>query len=258
MESGNHKNPGGQMSFLKGIVTPFHGAGIIFRNRSMAVLTLIPFFLNIALLIFLFFYAYGKLSDTTMNLLPFSGESTSFWFSLLLGVLKTALAAVIFLLISLFYLSSAAVIAGPFNGILSEMTEKKLLGRQRESNSFRIGGFFSDLLRILTQEIRKIVLILSIFMAAFIFNFIPLIGTFLYGMISYASLTFFTGLEYLDFPMENRKLNFNEKLRFCREHFFLTVGIGITVTLFMYIPFIFCFAATGATRTYLIMKGEIR
>lgn len=239
------------MSLFRGLFAPFSGAKLIFKNRSMTILALVPFFLNLIVLFFLLFYVYDNLNGYVAGLIPEGSEKTAYWFFLLKRVAKVALGILLFLLISLIYLSTAAVVNGPFSGILSEMAERKITGKEKETGAFSFKNFFRDLGRVFSQEVRKVILLVIVLVLSLLLNIIPIVGQFLYIAVNYLSLVFFTGLEYLDFPMENRKMVFRDKLNFAKKNFLLTAGIGITVTVFMYIPLIFSSAAVGATKVYL-------
>ncbi len=237
------------MGLMKGIKAPWLGAEMIFRHKKMLLIALVPFVLNIIVLLLFYFFGFVYLTETLEQWLQISTGNSSFWLKALAWIVKTIVAAALFFIMVLLYLTTAAIIAAPFNDILSEMTEKILQG-QAPSADFSFTEFMRDIWRIARQEIRKLFLLLLIMVLSSVLHMLPLIGSALYALINYGSLAFFTGIEYLDFPLERRRLEFSDKLKYSRKYWTATIGVGAVTAFFLFIPMVFSFSAVGATILY--------
>lgn len=233
---------------LAGIRAPFKGAQFIFHSKKMISVALLPFLLNLGLLFLFFYFGFTFGQGWVEGILQNYTWSQGWIGGLLGGILKTALFLLLMFLISIFYLSTAAIIASPFNEILSVMTEKRILGDAFKEYE---RPFWKELQRIIKQEVRKIFILLLLMIISSIIQVIPLLGSAIYFLFNYVSLAFFTGMEYLDFPLERRGYDYSAKLRYSLKNFFLSTGIGITTTFLFYIPLMFHFSAVGATLEFL-------
>ncbi len=236
------------MKILQGFLAPWEGAIFIWKNKKMAAIAIVPFFINLFLLFLFFYFGYDFGRGLLDSWIHSRSWQDSLWAKLALGFIKAGLMIILLFFITLLYLTTAAIIAAPFNEMLTEMTEKKILGSAFQKVEY---SFLGSMARVFHQELRKLILMLMVMLFSGILFLLPVIGAFLHALVNSLSISFFTGMEYLDFSQERRGFSLGQKIRYGLRHFFLTVGIGAATVFFLYIPLIFHFSAVGATIQFL-------
>lgn len=150
----------------------------------------------------------------------------------------------------------AALIAGPFNGLLAARVERHLTGRAAENG----GGLGATLLEIpaaLLGELRKWVYFLGWLLLLILAALIP--GLNLFWPLLWALFGAWTlALEFLDFPLGNRGLDFPGQRGWLRRHRAACLGFGAAVMAAALVPVLnFALmpaAVAGATR--LVIERE--
>ena len=120
------------------------------------------------------------------------------------------LLVIVLLIATGFLLTQFGVLLGaPWYGQLSEQLEKVRTGKIEivELN------IVSDLARAILYELKKIVLIIIIGIPLLLFNFFPGVGTLISTIGSFALTTTIVCLDFLDSPLERRRLPFRQKLK---------------------------------------------
>jgi CysZ protein len=133
----------------------------------------------------------------------------------------------------------ANVFGAPFNGVLSEKIEQKLDLNNNQSEGYlsllsgaRI-GICNEFRKLFYIVIRAIPLLL-IFVIPGINFFAPFIW-FMFG-------AWMLAIEYLDYPMGNRELTFNQQLTIIKQNRFLCLGLGMAMMVMTIIPVLNFFA----------------
>ncbi len=159
-----------------------------------------------------------------------------------------------FLLIG-FYCSLliANLVAAPFNGMLAEAVEKHLSQADSVPDVSWLEGI-RQIVPALVNEVRKA--------GYFLLRAIPLLLLFIIpGINIIAPLLWFIfsawllALEYMDFPMANHGVLFDDLRTKLKEKRFLAISFGCTVMLLMIVPginfFVMPVAVAGATVMYV-------
>jgi CysZ protein len=132
------------------------------------------------------------------------------------------------------------LIGAPFNGLLAEKVERRLVPAEIQSKP-RQSHFFIDIVRSISGEIRKYMVFLVIWLLLLIATFLPLINI-ITGPPA-AILTPIVGawimaIEYVSYPMNNHNKYFTDVRRWLRKNRMLTLGFGGAVMVVTLIPII--------------------
>lgn len=155
----------------------------------------------------------------------------------------------------------ANLIGGPFNGLLSARVERLLTGRDPDSGM----GMAGEALDAVGGEIRRwswyLGRALLLLLVTLVLLLVPVING-LIPLLWFAFGAFMLAFEYLDNPMGNRGMRFNDKLARLRQRRWLNLGFGSATTLFTLIPLanlvVMPAAVAGATALWLEQFEGVR
>lgn len=157
---------------------------------------------------------------------------------------------IMFLLISGYTFSIVAnVVAAPFNGMLAEQVEIRLVGEGAVPEST-----WSDLLKqlpaIFGRELAKLWYYLPRAIFLLLLSLIP--GLNILSILFAAWMMF---VQYIDYPMDNHRIKFRPMLKKIKQRRFLGLGFGGLVMVLSMIPilnlFIMPVAVAGATALWV-------
>jgi CysZ protein len=232
--------------FLSGASYPFRTFGIFWRNPRLFSYIIVPILLNFSLGIFLYstllFLGWqGKevlnknLTQSLAALVANLPSWLGFLDNLLLGIgelLELLLAVLLFILTGFVLVQFGAILGAPWYGKLSEQLERLRLGQL----SIIEIGFLRDIGRAILFEIKKLVLVIVVGLPLLLLNFFPGIGT----LISTLGGIFLTStiicLDFLDAPLERRRLAFREKLRAIFHSLPASAGFALICLVLISIP----------------------
>lgn len=220
------------------------------REPSLRPYVIIPLAINIvliALIVALFGWQLDSWLDAWLSGLPdWLGwlESVLWWIGVLLSMLAFCY---VFTLL-------ANLIASPFNGLLSAQVEKLVTGVAPESGmslpAEMADGLFGELRRLRYYLGRALMLALI----SLALLFIPLANLAI-APLWFVFGAFMLSFEYLDQPMANRGLRFDDKILRLRARRWRHLGFGSLVTVMTAIPLanlvVMPAAVVGATLLYL-------
>lgn len=159
------------------------------------------------------------------------------------------------LLLSLFYTFTllANLICAPFNGLLAEAVEKELKGSV-QGDSTSLMQALKESPKSIWSEVRKLAYFLSRAIPLLILFIIPglnLLAPFLWIAFSASLLS----KEYLDYPMANHGLSFDQQRDIHKQHRVSSLSFGAVIMLLTMIPvvnfIVMPLAVAGATALYL-------
>ncbi len=228
------------------------GLNLIMRP-SLRRYVITPLLVNISLFIAAIWLGLYYFDSYMAQVLPEGYE----WLEWLL----LPLFAVAMLLITFYCFTLVAnLICAPFNSLLSEAVERELKGIAPDSST-SLFQTLKEVPKTLWAELKKIGFFLSRALPLLLLFFIPglnLIAPFLWLAFS----AWLLASEYLDYPMGNRNIAFNEQRKVLKQHRITSMSWGGSVMLLTMIPFVnfivMPLAVAGATALYLdkIAKDE--
>jgi CysZ protein len=212
----------GGFGLFNGASYPFRALGIFLTNPRLITYLIIPIIINCFLAIFIYsgLIIFGqKQIPLVINILDMKVDqliaNLPNWLGFLdelvivLGFfLAIVLIIILFLLTGFILLQFGTILGAPWYGKLSEKLEEFRLNKLEVIEV----GLIQDIWRAILFEIKKIILAIIVGIPLLILNFIPGIGTIL-ATIGGLSLTVtIVCLDFLDAPLERRRLKFREKL----------------------------------------------
>jgi len=229
---------------LKGISHVRDGFRLI-KLRGVKRYVAIPALINIIFFTAAIWYGYIKFDSLLEQNLP---DWLNWLEFLIWPIFFIAALVIVFFAFTLV----ANVFGAPFNGVLSEKIEEKLINEKQTSeenletvqeiehkNSYLIllrgarVGLSNEFRKLFYIAIRAIPLLLLLLIPG-INVFTPFIW-FLFG-------AWLLAIEYLDYPMGNRDFTFKQQLTLIKQNRFLCLGMGIGLMVMTIIPVLNFFA----------------
>ncbi|PIR20137.1 MAG: hypothetical protein COV45_07275 [Deltaproteobacteria bacterium CG11_big_fil_rev_8_21_14_0_20_47_16] len=249
-------------SFAQGTQCILLGFRYLFSNPKLIAYAILPFIVQVAILVALLAMFGGKFSalfqwlsgwvqawhiqnpDTiwlkTMNF--FLWGATEF-FRILVFIVGIILVSIAGFVIGM-------VITSPLNDLLSEKTE----ATQREPQTVPFTLHY--LWYLIRGELAKAVFLLAVPLALLLFNLIPGFGTVIYVALSSIFGMWSMGIAYIDYPVSRANPTFGPRFAFYREHFAAISGFGVI----FFIPFFnFIFSSplvVGSTLLYMRLTPQ--
>ncbi|WP_448211136.1 sulfate transporter CysZ [Colwellia sp. MEBiC06753] len=201
----------------------------LINTKGIRRFVLIPLSINLVIFSVAFYAILGQISLYISKLLAWLPE----WLIWLEYIIWPF--AVITILVGFSFIFSAIAnwIAAPFNGLLSEKVEAILTGKNDNSGS--ISDVIKDIPRTLSREWCKFRYYLPRAIGFFIIMwFIPVIGQ----LIWFLFVSWMMAIQYLDYPFDNHKINFDIMRERLNEKKGQSYSFGITTALFSMIPIV--------------------
>jgi len=232
------------------------GAGYFFRGfqlvkqRGLRRFVLIPLLINSLVFSGAILIGIDKYNDLLSWILP---AGNRWWAEIARVVLWVFFAAAALVVLLFVFTLVANLIGAPFNGLLSEKVAL-MLAEKREEDAGGLSAFIATIVPSIVSELRKIVYFLFLAAIVFILTLIPVINIFapfLWLLFS----SWMLAVEYLAYPMENRKLYFSQVKTRLRQDRWLALGFGMVAVGAGLIPvvnfFVMPVAVAGATALWV-------
>jgi CysZ protein len=213
------------VNYVKGINDCLSGFGLIFQG-GIRRYVVIPLLINTALFAGAI-YLLSQYMDTWLNkLLPG-------WLSWLEWLIWPLFAVTLLLIVFFTFTLVANLIAAPFNSYLSASVEYKLTGAKPENLVEE--PVWKTVIRTVSAEVRKTLYFALWLIPLLLLTFIPVINVVSpFAWFLFAAWSF--SLEYMDSPLGNRGLLFEEIREYNRKHRMRSLGLGTGVFVMTSIP----------------------
>jgi CysZ protein len=220
---------------------------VIVRDPINFLLAMIPTGIALSLYLGLVFSIWNN-SDRFVSL--FRGHIyTADQATLFARILTTILIIFIFFLMSWTFIIVVGIIAAPFNSLLSERIEKKLLQDKLTANRHEAYiKIQSSIGQIFKNEFKKLIFLVLVGMLAFLLNLFPLfypVGIFLVATL--------LAVQFVDYSWSRHHMHFNS----CLKDLFLNLwpfsAGGFLFLLLIAIPIINAFIPALATSYFTIL-----
>lgn len=227
--------------FFKGFSYVLKGITLV-SQKGIRPFVLVPLIINTIIFSLGIWFATSQVDSLLDSLLPS-------WLSWLEWLLVPVFVILIFFATFYTFTIVANLLAAPFNAILSERVEARLHNRPvPEFQGYKtLPAIIS---RTFRSEAQKLMYMLKWFVVLLIITFIPVVN-----VISPFAWAFFgawmLAVEYIDYPMGNHELYFQDELKALKRHRTYALGFGGTLSAMTLIPFVNFFvmpiAVAGAT-----------
>ncbi|MCG2633500.1 MAG: sulfate transporter CysZ [Gammaproteobacteria bacterium] len=209
----------------------FRGMGLLMRP-GIRLYVILPVTINLVIYLGVGWFIGRKALTLTSGMLDYLPEWLQ-WFDLVIWILFGLVA----LLITTYTFTLLAnLIGAPFNGLLAERVELELTGQKPPDNSdwrTLLRNFGPDIL----NELRKLLYFASRALLLLLLTLIPLVNLFA-APLWLGFNAWMMGLEYLDYPMANHRLDFRQQRRRHRQTPLSLFGFGAATLLLSLVPVI--------------------
>ncbi len=253
---------GGLKRFFNGFAFPFRGVGLLTSDHRNWGLALIPMLLTLVLLVAAVWIAVDN-TPWVLSMLWEKPATTGGLQMLLLGFwYLTGVFLGLFLVTTGFVAVYAlvALVATPFNDMLSERIEVSLLGSVNESFSIKV--FLRDTGVSIAHSLLDMLLWIALILPLLVLNFLPLVGTLLFSVLSGLATVFFLAKDMLDGPMTRRRFSYAEKVAVVRSDLPLMGGFGAATAVLLWVPVVNLFlvpvAVAGGTALFCHLEANGR
>ena len=228
-------------------------SGALYFLRGFAIVTrpgirayvVVPLLINVALFATLLWFSTTWLVDFARDMLPD-------WLDFLAWILIPTYVLAVFMAGFYTFNIVANLLAAPFNGLLAEAVERHLTGRAPRSGGWR--SFARELAGTLVAEVRKLAYVAVRSLPLLVLFVIPGLNV-LAPVVWFAVGAWMLAITYVDYPMANHGIGFDELLARLRERRLLCLGFGgaamaalaVPVLNFLVVP---C-AVAGATAMWV-------
>jgi CysZ protein len=236
-------------NFSQGFLYPFRAGKFIKGHPVLLKYILVPFLINVVVLSLAVYWGLSFFNSIVVHYIP-QGDA---WYWMILSYFIWALAILLTMVLVFFVFTvTGAVIASPFNDILSEKTEELLTGIPNEE-PFVFRVFLKDGLHAVMDESKKILIFVILMVFLLALNLIPG-GTLPYSILSVLLTIFFLVVEYTGYVFARKHMTFQDQRRFIFSRKFLMLGFGTGVMGVLAVPFLqfFCIplGVVGATQLW--------
>lgn len=247
-----HNNP--IADFSRGFFYPFRAGKFIKAHPVLLKYIIVPFLINVVVLSFAVYWGLSFFNSIVVHYIP-QGEA---WYWVILSYFLWTVAILMTMVLVFFgFTVTGAIIASPFNDILSEKTEELLTGIQNDE-PFVFSVFLRDGTQMVLDESRKILIFVVIMAMLLPLNLIPG-GTLPYSVLSVLLTIFFLVVEYTGYVFARKHLTFKDQRHFIFGKKSLMLGFGTGVMAVMAVPFLqfFCIplGVVGATQLWYATDG---
>lgn len=208
---------------LTGAVYPFRALGLLMRTPRLWGYVAIPILLNIVVGATLYF---GLLTAGMHSIDTFVADLPG-WAAVLGALLRVLLIIGLLIATGFMLVRFGVVLGSPWYGRLSERLEQELTGWAPPAEPLTAGGIARDISRALLFELKKLLLVIVIALPLLLLNFVPVVGQVLQtaGWIVLGALI--SCLDFLDGPLERRRLRFRTKLGVIRHALPASAAFGL-------------------------------
>ena len=231
---------------MSGALFFVRGLAIVIRP-GIRVYVAVPLAINVTLFAALIWFGASWLVDFAANLLPGWLDFLA-WLLIPMYVLAAFMAG--------FYTFNivANLIAAPFNGLLAEAVERHLTGRSPRSAGGGWRSFLAELGTTLVAEVRKVAYVAIRSLPLLVLFVVPGVNVFA-PVVWWVVGAWMLAITYVDYPMANHGIGFDDLLARLRARRLLVLGFGgaamaalaVPVLNFLVIP---C-AVAGATAMWV-------
>lgn len=133
------------------------------------------------------------------------------------------------------FISLAALIAAPFNEMLSESIEETVTGVP--APKFRFFRFLGDVAIGIAHAARRVFVYILVMGTLVIVGIaVPVVGTVIAGVLGFIATARFASYDAYDAIWARRRRKYREKVSYLREHRWRTLGMGAVVAVLLVIP----------------------
>lgn len=240
------------IGFVAGATYPFRALRLLYNRPQLRGYVVIPLLVNFVLGILLYlgllFPGFNAIESLTLLIdtqIDNWVANLPAWLSyldviaILIGwILRVILVLALLLIIGFILLQFGVILGSPWYGQLSEKLEEIKTEKPAVIPPSSLTGTVQDIWRAILFELKKLVIQLGIGIPLLLLNFFPGIGTLAFTIGGIALTATMACLDFIDSPLERRRLKFREKLNMIRLALPASASFALVCLGLITIPFI--------------------
>ncbi len=220
-------------SFLRGVRSPFIAAGYLLTNIQCLKLAMIPWLINLLLIIPLSLLLYSTFVFPWLK--DFFPDPTNTFYQVL-GWIGNVLISLMIALMTLVTAYLAAIIVGaPFHDKIGEYIERQKFCDHPEllaEETTMAQGIRHSLL----EAVKRVLLVSPLYIFTLLIGLVPVIGLPTALILNFVVTTTLITLDAFSMPMDRRNRTFGEKIRWAKSNIGFAIGFGLPL---FYLPCVF-------------------
>lgn len=218
------------VGLISGFTYPFRALGLFIQTPKLWGYVIVPVFINIIVGILLYvgllFPGLNGIEVLVSNLdnqIDTWVANLPTWLryldvsAVIVGwLLRFFLVTTLLFVIGFLLLQFGGILGAPWYGQLSEKLEELRTGKPAVLPPNSLTSIFQDIGRAILFELKKLVLQFVFGLPLLLLNFLPVYGSILFTIGGVSLATTVVCLDFLDAPLERRRLKFREKLKMIR------------------------------------------
>jgi CysZ protein len=220
-------------TLLAGLAYPLRALAIINRTPRLWRYVVVPIVVNLAVGAVLYLGIYAGALRLLEAQFGGGGEGVA---AFLFWIVRALLAVTLAVGIGFVLVRFGVVLGAPWYGQLSEELEGMLTGRPLAAKPLSAREILGDIGRALQFELKKLLLVLGVWLPSLVLLLIPAAGGLLYGAIGIALGATVACLDFFDGPLERRRLRFREKLGLVRRLTPASASFGLVAFALVSLP----------------------
>lgn len=224
------------LSFIAGATYPLRSLIFLQRHPRLWAIIALPIGLNLLLGVGLYvgvllpgWNSIRQLTTQVLLRLPDWADGIA---AVLGGILQGVLAVALFVAIGLLLVQFGAIFGAPWYGKLAETIEELRLGHLPPAEPLSLRGALRDVGRAIAFQLKKLLLAVGIGLPLLLLNLLPPFGTAIASVGGVTLAAVLVGLDFIDPPLERRRLRFRRKLGFLGQTLPTSASFSL-VTLFL-------------------------
>ncbi|HEY9617136.1 MAG TPA: EI24 domain-containing protein [Microcoleaceae cyanobacterium] len=153
-------------------------------------------------------------------------------------LLQGLLALLLLVMTGFLLVQFGAILGAPWYGMVAEQIEKERLGELPVMGSPSLGRIVHDIWRAIAFQLKKLLLLVVIGIPLLLLNFFPPIGNVIASVGSVALAALMVVLDFIDPPLERRRLRFRTKIGMLIRTIPASVSFALVCLGLMSIPFL--------------------
>lgn len=236
--------------FGRGVALPFRAAAMIFRSGKLFGWAALSALVTLVALIAVVYLSATYCNDL-VNLVftkPAAWYGQALWYLVVAGTFAV--------LVLIGANAVPTVLLAPLQDPLSETTEE-LLGNY-SAPPFSVPRFIQGASVAIGHTLARVFFLVLGHAVLFPLNFIPGIGSVVWGVVAFLWSTAWLAAEYLDGPMARHMYPFREVRQVLMQRKALALGFGAAVYVMLWIPVVnFFFIPTAVVAATLLYRGLV-
>ena len=214
---------------VRGIYDGLRGAAYLVSNPRLWKWVLAPAIVAAVVLVVAIGWILALLSPWIAGLAAYFPGS---WAD---NVLKLIAGVVLFFASVSIFVSIAALIAAPFNEMLSESIEERVTGVP--GPKFRVLRFLGDIVIGILHAARRVAVYLVVMGGVLILGVaVPVVGTIVAAVLGFIATARFASYDAFDAIWARRRYKYRDKVGYLRANRWRTLGMGAVVAVLLIVP----------------------